>query len=138
MLKNSLLLSFLSFIFLFSFAGCGQEREPEVLIFALELNSENPIDEPEKFVAYKDDTVSIFVVSDSNETIHIHGYELVKNMKPKVQEVFIFSATATGRFEIASHGSHGSHVDHGHDTDHHSDQKMHDERVVAVLEIRPK
>ena len=128
MKKNLALFFFIMTLSSILLSGCSPEREPEVVIFAIELNSDSSDLDPEKFVAYKNDTVSIFIASDHDQTFHIHGYDLIKKVKANTQEVFIFSAMATGRFDIEAHGTHGDH-------DHHAKT---DSQLVAILEIRPK
>lgn len=117
--------------------GCGPEKEPELVIFSIEIINGTPVEGINNFVATKEDTVSIFVSSDEDITFHLHGYDLVKNVKTDVPEVFIFTANATGRFEVVTHGVQGHHTGHKH-SDHSDHSQKEDEEVVAILEIRPR
>ena len=56
------------------------------------------------------DPVRIDVTSDVPAEVHIHGYELQKDVKPGQTAKFDFPATAEGEFEIEVH-----HLAHGHE-----------------------
>ena len=47
--------------------------------------------------------VTITVTSDSKDTIHVHGYEIEKDVVPGQETVITFVADQTGRYEIETH-----------------------------------
>lgn len=51
----------------------------------------------------KGSTVTINVTSDSADTIHVHGYEIEKDVVPGQPLVITFTADQTGRYEIETH-----------------------------------
>ena len=53
------------------------------------------------------DTVRFRVRSDTAEEIHIHGYDITKEVEPNKTETVSFKATITGIFEIEFHGVGG-------------------------------
>jgi hypothetical protein len=57
--------------------------------------------------------------ADEPITIHLHGYDIEKDLKPGAVTTMSFVATATGRFPITRHG-------HGEET------------PLAYLEVHPR
>ena len=53
----------------------------------------------------KGETVRFRVVSDMAEEVHIHGYDIKKDLEPNQEETVSFKATITGIFEIEFEGS---------------------------------
>ena len=51
------------------------------------------------------DTVRFRVVSDKAEEVHIHGYDIKKELEPNKIATVSFKATITGIFEIEFEGS---------------------------------
>lgn len=51
----------------------------------------------------KGSTVTINVTSDSADTVHVHGYEIEKDVVPGTPLVITFTASQTGSFEIETH-----------------------------------
>jgi heme/copper-type cytochrome/quinol oxidase subunit 2 len=47
--------------------------------------------------------VTVNVTSDSPDTIHVHGYEIEKDVIPGQPLVITFTADQTGRYEIETH-----------------------------------
>jgi hypothetical protein len=139
-LGKGLLITTALVLFSILMVACGPEREPEILVFAAAISSEEPLEKPYEFIAIEEDTVSIFVDSYEDTTFHIHGYDLIKEVKANVPEVFIFTATATGRFEIVTHSSAEHHGSHNHSSNTKGDNHGHNEKekVVAILEVRPR
>ena len=60
----------------------------------------------EQALNYKEgETVRFRVVSDVPEEVHIHGYDIKKELEPGKVETVSFKATITGIFEIELEGS---------------------------------
>ena len=51
------------------------------------------------------DTVRFRVRSDTAEEIHVHGYDITKEVEPNKTETVSFKGSITGIFEIEFHGS---------------------------------
>jgi hypothetical protein len=51
------------------------------------------------------DTVRFRVRSDTEDEIHIHGYDITKEVEPDKTAMVSFKASITGIFEIEFHGS---------------------------------
>ena len=44
--------------------------------------------------------VALNVVADVSDEVHIHGYDIKTNVSPNKPAAIIFTATATGKFEV--------------------------------------
>jgi FtsP/CotA-like multicopper oxidase with cupredoxin domain len=58
---------------------------------------------PKDIEATRGDTVRIVVASDAPDEIHLHGYDITRNVAPGRPGRFRFKANAEGAFEIESH-----------------------------------
>jgi hypothetical protein len=54
---------------------------------------------------HQGDTVRFRVRSDKAEEVHIHGYDIMKDLEPNQTETVSFKASITGIFEIEFEGS---------------------------------
>ncbi len=59
--------------------------------------------------------VRIVWTTDEAAELHIHGYDIRINISPDAPAETSFTAHATGRFAVTSHGFGGDHG-HGHET----------------------
>jgi FtsP/CotA-like multicopper oxidase with cupredoxin domain len=59
----------------------------------------------EKLRFEEGDTVRFRVRNDAPEEIHVHGYDIVREIEPGKTATVSFKATITGIFEIEFHGS---------------------------------
>ncbi len=59
--------------------------------------------------------VEMIWTTDEAAELHIHGYDIRFEISPDVPAEVSFTAHATGRFAVTSHGFGGQHG-HGHDT----------------------
>ena len=50
------------------------------------------------------DQVQILLLSDSNGSLHLHGYELIKTVHADIPIELAFTAVQAGRFELELHG----------------------------------
>jgi FtsP/CotA-like multicopper oxidase with cupredoxin domain len=77
------------------------------------------------------ETVNLRWTTDEDTTVHLHGYDIEKQVKTGGPAVFTFKAHATGRFPITAHGF-GQH--------HHGkkDSPDKDETALLYLEVRPR
>jgi hypothetical protein len=58
---------------------------------------------------HQNDVVTLKWSSDRPITIHLHGYDIEKEVKPGAVAEMTFTARATGRFTIESHAPSGDH-----------------------------
>jgi len=56
-----------------------------------------------KLTAVKGERVRFTVVSDTDDSIHLHGYDVTREAKPGAPAKFDFKASIEGTFEIESH-----------------------------------
>ena len=68
--------------------------------------------------------VEIVWITDEAAELHMHGYDIRVEISPDAPAEMSFTAHATGRFAVTSHGF-GSEHGHGHET-------------LAYIEIHPK
>jgi hypothetical protein len=68
--------------------------------------------------------VEIVWITDEVAELHMHGYDIRVEISPNAPAEMSFTAHATGRFAVTSHGFGGEHG-HGHET-------------LAYIEIHPK
>ena len=52
--------------------------------------------------------------TDETVTVHLHGYDIEQRIEAGVPVDMSFTAHATGRFPVTSHGFENQHDDHGH------------------------
>ena len=67
------------------------------------------------FRVYQGEHIELLVVSDETVSLHIHGYDIEFKVDPEEPASVPFTAYATGRFPVSSHGWGGQH-EHGHQT----------------------
>jgi mono/diheme cytochrome c family protein len=79
------------------------------------------------------DRVTFKWTTDEPFTLHLHGYDIEKELKPGEVTTFSFKAHATGRFPITSHGFH--HPTLGERKPTHPDQE--EEIILLYLEVLP-
>ena len=72
---------------------------------------------PDEVSADEGDTVTLRVSSDSPMELHIHGYDVEREVEPGQEARLRFEADLTGRFEIEDHES---------------------ESELGVLQVRPR
>lgn len=67
------------------------------------------------------DEVTLRLATDRTRTIHLHGYDIEKEIRPGPPTLVRFTARATGRFPIEVHGT--------------GEEK---ERTLGYLEVHPR
>ena len=68
----------------------------------------------------QNETVTFKIKSNQTGTLHIHGYDLEKDITANHEALFSMKATATGRFMIAFHSKTTEPgMEHGHGDKHH-------------------
>ena len=70
--------------------------------------------------ANQNETLIFNIKSNQTGTLHIHGYDLAKDITADHDAILTMEAIATGRFMIAFHSkTTGSEIEHGHSDKHH-------------------
>jgi plastocyanin len=71
--------------------------------FKVQIKDEKPVGGAQNFKVKKGDNVTIVVSSDAHDVIHLHGYDIEKDVEPGKPATFKFTADIEGIFEIESH-----------------------------------
>ena len=96
-------------------AGGGTETDakapsgPKVTRIAIKDNS--VVGGPKTIEVTKGDTVRIVVTSDAPDEIHLHGYDIEREVSPGHPGRFEFKADAEGVFEMESHTAEDAGLD---------------------------
>jgi hypothetical protein len=73
------------------------------------------------------DFVRLLVSTDRTAILHLHGYDIERQVKPGTVTEFAFKAYATGRFPIHLHGEGA-----------HSGASAHEEAPLVYIEVYPR
>ena len=71
--------------------------------FNVQIKDEKPVGGAQNFKVKKGDNVTIVVSSDAHDVIHLHGYDIEKDVEAGKPATFKFTADIEGIFEIESH-----------------------------------
>lgn len=77
-----------------------------VKTFAIELRNRKRVAGPEVITVTQGDTVTIQIISDKADELHLHGYDLSLKIVAGVPAELSFTATQSGRFNYELHHSH--------------------------------
>jgi FtsP/CotA-like multicopper oxidase with cupredoxin domain len=72
------------------------------------------------------DVVKLQWSADRPTTIHLHGYDIEKQVTPGAITELTFTARATGRFPVHVHGNEAKPANHGH------------EDALVIIEVYPR
>lgn len=81
--------------------------EPDVQSFSARIEGGSVVGGIQRWEVAQGDDVRIVVRSDVDDEIHLHGYDITKNVAPGAPAILAFGATIPGRFELESHESGG-------------------------------
>jgi heme/copper-type cytochrome/quinol oxidase subunit 2 len=84
----------------------GTEQPHETLpaqAFRLQIKGGQPVGGVQDFKVKKGDKVTIVVSADAHDVIHLHGYDIEKDIEPGKPATFKFTANIEGIFDIESH-----------------------------------
>jgi hypothetical protein len=76
--------------------GSTSTTEPEIDVTV----ADGVVDGPDQFEFNQGDVVSIWVLSDVTDEIHVHGYDMGFDAEADVPIEVTFTATVTGIFEV--------------------------------------
>lgn len=94
---------FLAAATLLTLSGCSSPTV-EPVSFELAVTAAAPA-EPQTFEAPLGAQVTITVLSDVSDELHLHGYELEATLQPGDEETLEFEATMSGSFELETHST---------------------------------
>ena len=135
-MKSSLLFIFI-FIFIF-IISCNPETKPKNINFNLNIENNKLNNNPKKLKVQHKDFVKLNITTDQNTKIHIHGYDIEKELQRGSFELIEFEATATGRFSITIHSVKNNHTSHTDSKSPSHDEDDNEEKQLVVLEVIPK
>lgn len=110
------------------FTSC-QTNDPEDKLIMLDIQNGRLSDSNPGLVVTQNDTVSLIITSDNIVKLHLHGYDLEREIAPGSTEILKFEATATGSFPITIH-TISNYTNE--DVHHHKDQ-MHGDLFESPL-----
>jgi FtsP/CotA-like multicopper oxidase with cupredoxin domain len=109
--------------------SCGanlRPQEPVEQVFELRVEGGQVADEMRTLRVTEGDRVRLRWTADALTVLHLHGYDIEKEVGPGRVIEFAFEAYATGRFPVEVHAQG--------DASHHA----HDEATLVVLEVYPR
>ncbi len=91
--------------------------DPDVNLTSVEITIENRKTKGDKnvFRVYQGEHIKLIIVSDESVRLHFHGYDIEFEVSAEEPAIVPFTAYATGRFPVTSHGWGDGHG-HGHQT----------------------
>ena len=81
----------------------AEQLAPAPDSFKVQIKDEKPVGGAQNFKVKKGDNVTIVVSSDAHDVIHLHGYDIEKDVEAGKPATFKFTADIEGIFEIESH-----------------------------------
>ena len=121
--------------------ACGGGSEPEDRDFDLAiadraLNLDPPIVPsvmPAVMKVKQGDSVTLRIGSDEHGSLHLHGYDIEREVGPDKTATMVFTADATGNFTITFHPGDGDeHAEEGEE--HDEDEEI----TIGSLEVHPR
>jgi hypothetical protein len=88
--------------------GSGSDNGGQDRGFAFELANGKAVGGAKDISATQDDHLTVTLKTDVPAELHVHGYELSKDIKAGGHGSIAFTADATGEFEVEAH-----HLVHG-------------------------
>ena len=90
----------LAFVLAAGAATAHAVTPPKRLTLRIEVKNYRPVRGLERFTVKKGRRLRLIVTSNRSEEIHLHGYDLARDVTAAKPAVFLFTATIRGRFEI--------------------------------------
>lgn len=95
----------------FGIGAPAAAEEPAEKVFELRIEGGRVAEEMRVIRVTQDDSVVLRWTTDAPIALHLHGYEIEKEVTPGTTAVFAFKAFATGRYPVFSHGEGDAHDD---------------------------
>ena len=115
--------------------ACNNGSEIKDISFNLNIIDKELINDSNIFKVEHKDFVNLKITTNKDLKIHIHGYDIEKEITTDEPALIEFQAKATGRFNITIHPDEDNHSSHSHSK---SDSNEDEEKQLAVLEVMPK
>jgi hypothetical protein len=84
----------------------GSETEPKPEVTRIEVEGGAPVGGVERIEVDQGEEVRLVVTADAPAQVHVHGYELLKDVAPGQPARFGFPAELDGGFEVELEGTH--------------------------------
>ena len=81
-------------------------RPPAPAFERVRVRGGKPVGEIQKITVRKGERARFEVSADTSDEVHLHGYDITRDVKPGSPARFSFEADAEGIFEIELHSSH--------------------------------
>lgn len=105
----------------------GLAADPESKVFTIDVRQRKVAGDMTTVRVKRGDMVQLRMTTDEAVSIHLHGYDIEKVIKPEAPTELSFKAYATGRFPITAHGfgadAHGG---------------GHEETSLLYVEVHPR
>jgi hypothetical protein len=75
-------------------------------VFEINIRNGQIVSGPHLLQAHEGDEITLKIVSDRSDEVHLHGYDLHADLVPGETATLAFTATRTGRFGMETHRSH--------------------------------
>ena len=111
--------------------ACGG-TEPQDRTIDLEVAEGKLTLDPPVIKVNRDDEVTLRIRIDEGGELHLHGYDIEREMAPGQVVDFYFVADATGRFKITFHGEEAAP---GSEGEHKEEEE---EKTIGFLEVQPR
>ena len=107
-MKNNKLIIYIAFVVCFFVlsTGCGtpENDQPSTsTAFDIVINDGHLVGDVDTLRLKKNEDVTLNFASDSEITVHLHGYDIERTVSPANVTVMAFKANATGRFVVTTH-----------------------------------
>ncbi len=130
MLKKLILPTMILMLMLLACTNSTQEMEKntdDIREISVVIKGGEVINHDGNIIVRKGENIRLVISSDKSLTVHLHGYDIEKEIVGHDTSIMEFIARATGRFVITSHSSEGMHADH-------SSQESHLSHHAALFE----
>jgi hypothetical protein len=79
------------------------EREP---LRTIRVSGGQPVNGVRELTYRNGDRIRLRVVADTTDEVHVHGFDITRDVTPSAPARFNFEADIEGRFEVELHGTH--------------------------------
>lgn len=84
--------------------GNDNKTTPSIPVHRITVKNAKPVGGIEQIKVNNGDQIRLVITSDTSDEIHIHGYDLHKDVKAGSTVRFAFKATSDGNYEIELEG----------------------------------
>ena len=95
----------------------GPSKPPGPQVTRIQLKGHNPVGGRKTIKVKRDDQVRIVVTSDAADEVHLHGYDIEREVGPGKPGRYAFKADKEGAYELETHSN---------------------EQKIAILQVQPR